>query len=249
MLPIKQQPTHDSRHDHRLPQSRRHPRSRRRHQGLARVSPPHPRTQFAQNAQAAQAKSDGAGRRNSNYNIVCQLHHARTHSVIYSQPGCRRNVCSFVYSTLTSTRMTPRVILAKCLHMQSAMTELAYELKLLTWMVTAVLVFSVAKVVYYHFSSTYNVRRIKKLLETRRPYQVSSTPVSPLPKIERVPSCLTLRRRSSLLKSSSLTDLQEQIVQPHSPPSRSALKTSTAERPETEFRRRKNQIMPTELLV
>ena len=173
--------------------------------------------------------------------------------MIYSQPGCRRNVCYLVYSTLTSTRMTPIVILAKCLHMQSAMTELAYELKFLTWLVAAVLVLSIVKVAYYHFSSTYNVRRIKQLLETRRPYQFSPTPVSPLPKIERVSSCLALRRRSScdINSKPSLTrsNSQEQIVQPHSPPSRSALKTSTAERPETEFRRRKNQIMPTELLV
>ena len=163
--------------------------------------------------------------------------------------------------------MTPIVILAKCLHMQSAMTELAYELKFLTWLVAAVLVFSVAKVVYYHLSSTYNVRRIKQLLETKRPF---SSPVSPLPKIERVPSCLSLRRcsfhsssgsfsekvptrlplqRIPIESSSAETTENKKIVQPSTPVSRSALKTSTAERPETEFRRRKNQIMPTELLV
>jgi hypothetical protein len=145
--------------------------------------------------------------------------------------------------------MTPRVILAKCLHLQSAMTEVAYELNVLTWLVAAVLALSVFKVAYYHLSSTYNVRRIKQLLETRRPYHATSAPVSPLPKIERVPKGLSLRRRSSVKCTSSPSPEKEQGVQPHSPTSRAALKTSTAERAETSPFKRRNQIIPTEILL
>jgi hypothetical protein len=83
--------------------------------------------------------------------------------------------------------------------------------------------------------------------------------VSPLPKIERVPACLSLRRRSSLEssvrisakeKDSEHNSSNESIRKlTDSPPSRSHIKVSTRERAETEPRKRKNQIMPSEMLL
>ena len=94
------------------------------------------------------------------------------------------------------------LILSQCMDLKSMMTDLGYELKILMCLVVFVLVLSVSKVVYYHCSSQHNVRKIKQLLESSRSqWRSCEGPVSPLPKIERVPACLSLRRRSDNVSS------------------------------------------------
>jgi len=85
------------------------------------------------------------------------------------------------------------LILSQCMDLKSMMTDLGYELKVLIYLVVAVLALSVGKVIYYHCSSKRNVTKIKQLLESSRSQWRSgdpahSRPVSPLPKIERVPT-------------------------------------------------------------
>ena len=257
-----QQPITHSRQDSRLHnESPRRSRGRHRlsrnrllHQTPARLLLPRLPMPRAKIAHAAHTQ-DQRDAHNTDHFVDVDFHvHAPTHPLIYTRSACRRKVRSSVYSTLTCSRMKPMLILSQCMDFKTTLTELRYELKILTCIATAALVLSVLKVVYYHLSSTHNVRRIKQLLETRRPYHATSTPVSPLPKIERVPQYLSLRRRSgqgsSVMQStSSPSPEKEQILQPHSPISRSSLKTSTAERTETSPTRRKNQIIATELLV
>jgi hypothetical protein len=176
--------------------------------------------------------------------------------------------------------MKSMLILSQCMDLKSMMTDLGYELKVLICLVVAGLALSVGKVVYHHYSSTHNVRKIKQLLESSRTQRRSgdlsgSGPVSPLPRIERVPTCLSLRRRSSLdasvkitarekndehnssnesfrklniLRRSSSTD-QSKLLKPDSPPSRSHIKSSTNERKESPPRRSKNQIISAEMLM
>ena len=148
--------------------------------------------------------------------------------------------------------MKSMLILSQCLDMKSMLSDISYELRILICLVISALALSVLKIVYYHFCSTYNVRRIKQLLETKRPWRsgdvTTGIPGSPLPKIERVSGCLSLRRRSGQASSVKITET-EQIVLPHSPPSRDCSRSSTSERTETEPRRRKNQIMASEMLL
>jgi hypothetical protein len=91
----------------------------------------------------------------------------------------------------------------------------------------------------------------------------TSRPVSPLPRIERVPAYLSLRRRSSLIPRVQSTANRETVehdssnesirklksTNPDSPPSRSHMKSSTNERAESPNRRRKNQIIAAEMLM
>ncbi len=172
------------------------------------------------------------------------------------------------------------LILSQCMDLKSMMTDLGHELKILNYLVVAVLALSVGKVVYHHCSSKRNVTKIKQLLESSRSQWrsndlTSSGRISPLPKIERVPTCLSLRRRSSLdpsvkktsqekndehtssnesirelntLRRSSSTD-QLKLLKPDSPPSRFHIKSSTNERKESPSRRSKNQIISAEMLM
>ena len=160
--------------------------------------------------------------------------------------------------------MKVMLILSQCMHLKSMLSDMSYELRLITCMVMTLLVFSFFKCLYFHSKSAQNVRKIKQLLENSRSQWRSgdlagSRPVSPLPKIERVPACLSLRRRSSLEssvrisakeKDSEHNSSNESIRKlTDSPPSRSHIKVSTRERAETEPRKRKNQIMPSEMLL
>jgi hypothetical protein len=149
--------------------------------------------------------------------------------------------------------MKSMLILSQCMDLKSMMTDLGYELKIMMCLVVTVLALSLSKVVYYHYSSQQNVRKIKQLLESSRPQRRSgdlsgSGPVSPLSRIERVPTCLSLRRRSSH-NSSNESVGKLKTSPPDSPASRSGIKTSTSERVETERRRRKNQIIAAEMLM
>jgi hypothetical protein len=74
-----------------------------------------------------------------------------------------------------------------------------------------------------------------------------------------VPACLALRRRSSLESSVKISEKEKNSEHnssnesirklTDSPPSRSYIKVSTRERTETEPRKRKNQIIPSEMLL
>ncbi len=160
--------------------------------------------------------------------------------------------------------MKAMLILSQCMHLKSMLSDMSYELRLITCMVMALLAFSFFKCLYFHCKSTQNVKKIKELLENSRSQWRSgdlagSRPVSPLPKIERVPACLALRRRSSLESSVKISEKEknsehnssnESIPKlTDSPPSRSHIKVSTRERTETEPRKRKNQIIPSEMLL
>ena len=160
--------------------------------------------------------------------------------------------------------MKAMLILSQCMHLKSMLSDMSYELRLITFMVMTLLAFSFFKALYFHCKSTENVRKIKQLLESSRSQWRSgdlagSRPVSPLPKIERVPACLALRRRSSLESSVKISKTDETSEHnssnetirklTDSPPSRSHIKVSTHERTETESRRRKNQIIPSEMLL
>ena len=143
------------------------------------------------------------------------------------------------------------ISVSQCLQLQSTLTEFHFELTLLLYLSCTILAVSVLKVLYYHLSNTNHVRKIKHLLETRRPSWRSgevttAAPVSPLPKIERVSGCLSLRKRSSGQASSlKITEAQQS---PHSPPARDCTKSSTSERTESP-RRRKNQILAAQMLL
>ncbi len=152
------------------------------------------------------------------------------------------------------------LILSQCMQMKSMLSELSYELRLITCMVMALLAFSFLKALYFHCKSTENVRKIKHLLESSRSQWRSGDlsgahPVSPLPKMERVPACLALRRRSSAESSVKFSEKEHNSSNESirkltdSPPSRAHIKVSTRERIETEPRRRKNQIIPSEMLL
>jgi hypothetical protein len=168
------------------------------------------------------------------------------------------------------------LLLSQCMDLKAMMADVSAELKIVMWLVLTALALSVLKVFYYHRNSSQNVRKIKQLMETNRSHWrsgdlTSSGPVSPLPKIERVPVCLSLRRRSGhehhqsadhnssnesipkmkpLRRNSSSDSIQKmRLVKPDSPPSRSCVRTSTNERTETEPRRRKNQIQAAEMLM
>ena len=156
--------------------------------------------------------------------------------------------------------MKAMLILSQCMHLKSMLSDMSYELRLITCMVMALLAFSFFKCLYFHCKSTENVRKIKQLLESSRSQWRSgdlagSRPVSPLPKIERVPACLALRRRSSLESSVKISEKEHnssnESIQKltDSPPSRSHIKVSTRERTETEPRRRKNQILAAQMLL
>jgi hypothetical protein len=78
-----------------------------------------------------------------------------------------------------------------------------------------------------------------------------------------VPACLALRRLSGSDSKLKITEKDQngahnsstdsirkmRTLQQDSPPSRSHIKVSTRERTETESRRRKNQIIPAEMLL
>jgi hypothetical protein len=160
--------------------------------------------------------------------------------------------------------MKAMLILSQCMHLKSILSDMSYELRLITCMVMALLSFSFFKALYFHCKSTQNVRKIKQLLENSRSQGKSgdlagSHPVSPLPKIERVPACLALRRRSGLESSVKISEKEKNSEHnssnesirklTDSPPSRSHIKVSTRERTETEPRKRKNQIIPSEMLL
>jgi len=213
------------------------------------ITPPTKITYYVQAAHAANERAD----RTRKYYVHIHVHVSRR-SVIYSALGCRQNVCCCVYNTYVDVgRMRRMLILSQCLDIKSMLSDVSYELRILMCLVIAVLVLSVLKIVYYHVSNTHHVRKIKHLLETRR-YNWRSgdlavgTPVSPLPKIERVSGCLSLRRRSGQASSVHITET-EHIVLPHSPPSRDCTKPSTGERHDTEPRRRKNQILAAQMLL
>jgi hypothetical protein len=98
------------------------------------------------------------------------------------------------------------ILLSQCMDLKAKVVDLGYELKFLTCLVVTVLALSLFKVVYFYYNSTQNVRKIRQLLENSRSQWRSgdvthSRPVSPLPKIERVPTCLSLRRRSDNVSS------------------------------------------------
>jgi hypothetical protein len=156
------------------------------------------------------------------------------------------------------------LILAQCLDLKSMLNDISYELRILICLVLILLALSGLKVFYFHCKSTHNVRKIKELLQTSRSQWRSgdlagARPVSPLPKIERVPACLALRRRSSLESSIRISEKEKNSEHnssndsirklTDSPPSRAHIKVSTRERTETEPRRPKNQIMPSEMLL
>ena len=143
--------------------------------------------------------------------------------------------------------MKSMLILSQCLDVKSMLSDLSYELRILICLVITVLALSVLKIVYYHFCSTYNVRRIKQLLETKRPFHVNSRPISPLPKIERVPTSLSIRRRS--IKSSTLKQSSSESSLDKEQDMQRSTNTSTAERTQTSPRRRKNQIVASEILL
>jgi len=110
--------------------------------------------------------------------------------------------------------MKTMLILSQCMDLKSMMTDLGYELKVLIYLVVTVLALSVGKAVYYHCSSKRNVTKIKQLLESSRSQWRSGDPtrsrtVSPLPKIERVSTCLSLRRRSNPDQSVKITDREQ----------------------------------------
>jgi hypothetical protein len=173
--------------------------------------------------------------------------------------------------------MKSMILMSQCMDLKAKVIDIGYEMKILVYLVMTVLALSLFKVVYYYYSSTQSVRKIKQMLESSRSQWRSgdpahSRPVSPLPKIERVPTCLSLRRRSDLVPSVKNTEPdksgehnssndsirklnplrrnsssdQLKLPKPDSPPSRSHIKSSTLERPETEHRRRKNQIIATD---
>ena len=143
--------------------------------------------------------------------------------------------------------MKSMLILSQCMEFKSTLSEFGFELKVLICIASTVLALSLFKLVYYHLLNTHQVKKLKHLLEARRPFHVNSNPVSPLPKIERVPR-LSVRRRSGQTSSNDSL-LKEQGVQPDSPVSRCSTNTSTAERTETHTRRRKNQIVAAEILL
>jgi hypothetical protein len=164
--------------------------------------------------------------------------------------------------------MKAMLILSQCMHLKSILSDMSYELRLITCMVMTLMVFSFFKALYFHCQSTQNVRKIRQLLENSRSQWRSgdlagSHPVSPLPKIERVPACLALRRLSGSDSKLKITEKDQngahnsstdsirkmRTLQQDSPPSRSHIKVSTRERTETESRRRKNQIIPAEMLL
>jgi hypothetical protein len=175
--------------------------------------------------------------------------------------------------------MKSMLILKQCMDLKSMMTDLGYELKILIYLVVAVLALSVGKVIYYHFNSAQNVRKIRQMLDNSRSTWkpaiqadiTSSGRISPLPNIERVPTCLSLRRRSSLDESVKMTSREKNdehnssnesirklntlstdrlnLLKPETPPSRHLIKSSTTERKESPPRRRKNQIIAAEMLM
>ena len=110
--------------------------------------------------------------------------------------------------------MKSMLLLSQCMDLKAKVADLGHELRILVFLVVTVLALSVSKVVYYHCSSQQNVRKIKQLLESSRPQRRSgdlcgSGPASPLPKIERVPVCLSLRRRSSVDPSVNITEIDQ----------------------------------------
>ena len=149
--------------------------------------------------------------------------------------------------------MKRMLILPQCMGLKSMLTDLAYELRILMFLVATVLALSVLKIGYHHLCNNCHVKKIKHLLETRRPWRsgdmASSLAVSPLPKIERVPGCLSLRRRSSVQSETTESIEKLQNVMPGSPPSRSCTKSSTGERAQTSPHRHKNQIIASEILL
>jgi len=176
--------------------------------------------------------------------------------------------------------MKSMLLLSQCMDLKAKIVELGYELKILTCLVMTVLALSLIKLVHFYYNSTQNVRKIKQLLENSRSQWRSgdpthSRPVSPLPKIERVPTCLSLRRRSGLDPSVKITDREKneehnssnesirklntlrrssstdqlKLLKPDSPPCRSHIKSSTNERIESPPRRSKNQIISAEMLM
>jgi len=110
--------------------------------------------------------------------------------------------------------MKSMLLLSQCMDFKTKVLDLGYELRFLTCLVVTVLAWSVFKFVYFYYSSTHNVRKVKQMLESSRSQWRSgdtthSRPVSPLPKIERVPTCLSLRRRSALDPSVKITHPQQ----------------------------------------
>jgi hypothetical protein len=170
--------------------------------------------------------------------------------------------------------MKTMILLTQCMDLKAKVSDLSYDMKLVAFLVMTTFVLSLFKLVYFHYNTTHNVKKIKQLLESTRSHWRSgdltgSRPVSPLPKIERVPTLLSLRKHSgsqskiqipaikqkdehnsstdsirklNTLRRNSDSD-QLKLLKPDSPPSRSHIKSSTLERPETEHRRRKNQII------
>ena len=179
--------------------------------------------------------------------------------------------------------MKSMLILSKCMELKAKIVDLGFELKILICLVVIVLALSLFKALYYHFNSTNNVRKIRQMLENSRNNwrsadHTSSSPVSPLPTMQRVPACLSLRRRNSinlcvknpanqsnsdsnssnesvqqtktLIRSNSSDSLKQmQLLKPDTPPSRRLMKSSTSERAESPPRTRKNQIIAAEMLM
>jgi len=175
------------------------------------------------------------------------------------------------------------LILSQCVHLKSMMTDMEYKLRILMCLVVTVLALSLLKVFYYHFNSAKNVRKIRQMLENSRTNWKSAdhsslSPSSPLPTMQRVPACLSLRRRNSinlcvknpanqsnsdsnsstesvqqtktLIRSSSSDSLTKmQLLKPDTPPSRRLMKSSTSERAESPPRKRKNEIIAAQMLM
>ena len=142
------------------------------------------------------------------------------------------------------------LITSQCLDLKSQMEDVRCELRMYIFIVLLV---SLLKIVYYHLFNQYHVRKIKQLLEVKRPFSNPAVSCSfgslpDLPKIDRVQQHISMRRRSSIY-SNPESPVKEKGLQRASPPSRSYIKSSTSERTETSPCRRKNQIVASEILL
>ena len=178
--------------------------------------------------------------------------------------------------------MKAMLILSQCIEIKAMLNEICQDINTLIYLVMFVLMISALKIVYYHLVNTWHVKKIKHLLEVRKPYP---TPIScsfgrlpALPKIERVPGMSSVQKQES--SSVQMTERHDndghnsstdsikklRILQADSPPSvsrlsmrksscghspisRSCIKSLTDGKTEKESDRRKNQIMPAELLM
>jgi hypothetical protein len=166
--------------------------------------------------------------------------------------------------------MKAMMILSQCIEIKTMLNEISQDVQTLICLVMFALMISALKIVYYHLVNTCHVKKIKHLLEVRKPY---STPIScsygrlpDLPKIERVPGTSSVQKQESSSvemterhnndgHNSSTDSIRKlRILEPNSPPSRLSKRrisgaVSPISRSEQVPDRRKNQIMPTELLV